>query len=114
LYVDCDRKGELLTLEKFTARPEHLPLARRTDTVKIVAFYAHLDNRVAGVALRDATGAVSFRTERTGLWQTLTNADAPRLTLCGRVDLADAQQVTDGNGYAWIERRNTEHACVAA
>ena len=114
MYVDCDRKGELLTLEKFTARPEHLPLARRTDTVKIVAFYAQLDNRIAGVALREATGTVSFRTESTGAWQPLTNADAPRLTLCGRVDLADAQQVADGNVYQWVERRNTEHARVAA
>ena len=82
--------------------------------MRILAYYAHLDNRIAGVALRDATGSVSFRTESTGAWQTLTNADAPRLTLCGRVDLADAQQVTDGNVYAWVERRNTEHARVAA
>jgi hypothetical protein len=79
-----------------------------------VAYFAQLDQTIAGMALRDAAGTVSFRTDSTGLWQTLTNADAPRLTLCGRVDLADAQQVTDGDVYAWVERRNTEHARVAA
>jgi hypothetical protein len=82
--------------------------------MKILAYYAQLDNRIAGVALRDATGTVSFRTESTGAWQTLTNAAAPRLTLCGRVDLADAQKVTDGNVYQWVERRCTDHARVAA
>jgi len=82
--------------------------------MKILAYYAQLDNRIAGVALRDVIWTVSARTESTGAWQTLTNAAAPRLTLCGRVDLADAQQVTDGNVYAWVERRNTEHARVAA
>jgi hypothetical protein len=63
----------------------------------IVAYYAQLDNIIHGVALRDATGTVSFRTDSTGTWQTLTDADAPRLTLCGRVDVADAQMLADGN-----------------
>jgi len=78
--------------------------------MKILAYYAQLDNRIAGVALRDATGTVSFRTGSTGLWQPVTNADATRLTLCGRVDLAEAQAVVEGNVYAWVERRCTEHA----
>ena len=62
-----------------------------------VAFFAQLDNSIHGVALRDAAGAVHFRTDATGTWQTLTDADAPRLTLCGRVDVADAQMLADGN-----------------
>ena len=82
--------------------------------MQTVAYFAQLDNTVSGIALRGATGTVSFRTDSTGLWQVLTNADAPRLTLCGRVDLAEAQRLADGNVYAWIERRNTEHARVAA
>jgi hypothetical protein len=72
-----------------------------------VAFYAQLDNTTHGVALRDAAGAVHFLTETTGTWQTLTDADAPRLTLCGRVDIAEAQRLADGNVYDWVERRNT-------
>jgi hypothetical protein len=82
--------------------------------MSIVTYFARLDNTTSGIAMRDATGAVFFRTEATGLWQTLTDADAPRLTLCGRVDLAEAQKLADGNVYAWVESRNTEHARVAA
>jgi hypothetical protein len=82
--------------------------------MSIVAYFAQLDQTISGIAMRDAAGTVSFRTDSTGLWQGLTNAAAPRLTLCGRVDLADAQKLADGNVYTWIERRNTEHARVAA
>jgi hypothetical protein len=78
-----------------------------------LAFYAHLDN-TEGIALRTADGLVFFQSEATGTWTQLYDADAPRLTLCGRVDLADAQRLADGNVFAWIERRNTEHAKVAA
>ena len=82
--------------------------------MQTIAFFAQLDNTIHGVALRDAAGVVSFRTESTGTWQVLGDADAPRLTLCGRVDLAEAQKLADGNVYAWVERRCTEHARVAA
>jgi hypothetical protein len=78
--------------------------------MSIVAYFAQLDQTISGMALRDAAGTVSFRTDSTGLWQVLTNADAPRLTLCGRVDLAEAQKLADGNVYQWVERRCTEHA----
>ena len=61
-----------------------------------VAYYAHFGN-VEGAALRTSTGAVHFQTASTGLWQTLTNTDAPRLQLHGRIDLADAQALADGD-----------------
>lgn len=64
--------------------------------MKTVAYYATLDN-THGIALRTATGDVHFQAEHTGLWTQLTNADAPRLHLHGRVDLADAQALADGN-----------------
>ena len=62
-----------------------------------VAYFAHLDNAIEGTALRTADGQVHFLTTSTGLWQTLSNADAPRLQLLGRVDIADAQALVDGN-----------------
>jgi len=37
-----------------------------------------------------------------------------RLQLLGRLDLIEAQRLADGNVFAWIERRNTEHVRVAA
>jgi hypothetical protein len=63
--------------------------------MQTVARYAHLDNTIEGIALRDSTGRVSFQTRSTGLWTTLTNADAGRLTLLGHCALADAQWRTD-------------------
>ena len=61
-----------------------------------VAYYATLSN-TEGTALRTADGQVYFLEAATGLWQTLSNADAPRLQLLGRVDIADAQRLADGN-----------------
>jgi hypothetical protein len=61
-----------------------------------LAFYATLSN-TEGTALRTADGSVHFLTTATGLWQTLGNADASRLQLLGRVDIADAQRLADGN-----------------
>jgi len=61
-----------------------------------VAFYAALDN-TAGIALRTTDGTVHFQAEHTGLWTALVDADAPRLHLHGRVDIADAQALVDGN-----------------
>jgi hypothetical protein len=78
--------------------------------------YAQLDG-VAGIALCDAQGTVSFLTEAIGLWTTLTTADLPRLVLCGDVALVAAQKLQDerfGSLYGLIEWRNTEHARVAA
>ena len=68
-----------------------------------VAYFAHLDN-IAGLALRTTDGRVHFQAEHTGLWTPLTNADAPRLLLHGRMDIADAQALTDHRhgGYAAI------------
>jgi hypothetical protein len=62
--------------------------------MQTVAYFAHLD-QTEGTALRDSAGTVSFQTTATGVWQTLTDADAPRLDLHGRCDLADAQRRTD-------------------
>ena len=59
-----------------------------------VAYYAAL-SQVEGTALRSADGQVHFLTTSTGLWQTLTNADVPRLALLGRCDLADTQRLVD-------------------
>jgi hypothetical protein len=61
-----------------------------------VAYYAHLAD-VAGLALRDSQGTVHFQADATGLWQELTNADIPRLTLYGRGDLALAADIADGD-----------------
>jgi hypothetical protein len=66
-------------------------------TMQSIAFYATLDNTTLGVALRDAAGRVHFRDDSTDLWTELTNADAPRLTLYGRCDLADTQALADGD-----------------
>jgi len=76
--------------------------------------YRSLHDNTPGVALRDPAGRVHFADDATQTWRELVDADAPRLTLCGRIDLAEAQRLADGNVFAWIERRNTEHARVAA
>lgn len=78
-----------------------------------VAYRALLDN-VSGIALRDHTGRVSFLDDALSVWRTLTDADAPALTLLGRIDIYEAQWRADGDLFTWIERRNTEHARVAA
>jgi hypothetical protein len=75
------------------------------------AKYAQLDG-VAGIALCDAQGTVSFLTEATGLWQTLTTAARPRLVLCGDLALVEAQRLQDerfGSLLALVAYRNTEH-----
>jgi len=59
-------------------------------------------------------GRVHFADDATRTWRELGDADAPRLTLCGRIDVYEAQWRADGNVFAWIERRNTEHATRAA
>ena len=58
---------------------------------KPIAFYGWLDE-VHGLALCDHLGRVYFIDDATQTWQTLTDADAPRLVLAGRVDLAEAQR----------------------
>jgi hypothetical protein len=75
------------------------------------ARFAHLDG-VAGIALCDAQGVVSFLAESTGLWSTLTNADLPRITLLGDLALVEAQKLQDerfGSLLHFIDYRNTEH-----
>ena len=64
--------------------------------MKTVAYYAALDN-THGIALRASDGTVYFLDDATGLWTPLTDADAPRLHLHGRVDLADTQALADGD-----------------
>lgn len=61
-----------------------------------LAYYAALDNE-SGIALRASDGSVHFQHEHTGLWVELHDADASRLMLHGRVDIADAQALLDGD-----------------
>jgi hypothetical protein len=77
-----------------------------------IAFYGWL-RETHGIFLQEG-GAVSFLDDTTQVWQ---DVDLPTLTtwavLNGRVDLAEAQRLADGNVYDWIERRNTEHRRAA-
>ena len=59
--------------------------------MQTVTYYALLDNTPDG-ALRDYVGRVHFADDATQTWRELVDADAPRLTLCGRIDLAEAQR----------------------
>jgi hypothetical protein len=52
---------------------------------------------VSGIALRNNVGRVFFQALSTGLWRELFDADAANLQLHGRIDLADAQAIVDGN-----------------
>jgi hypothetical protein len=90
-------------------------IATQTAPRNPKARYAHLDG-IAGIALCDAQGTVSVLTESTGLWQTLTTADMPRLVLCGDLALVEAQRLQDerfGSLLALIDYRNTEHRRAA-
>jgi hypothetical protein len=71
-------------------------LPQTAPTCNPVAFYAALAG-VPGVALRTPERTVLFRADATATWHQLTNAEAPRLTLYGRCDLADTQALTDGD-----------------
>lgn len=84
-------------------------IAQTTTPRKSTAFYAYLGTE-HGIAMRDPKNRVWFGDDQGGAWVQLTDADAPRLTLLGRVDVATAQQLADGNIFEWIERRNTEQA----
>jgi hypothetical protein len=67
---------------------------------KIVAYHAtlFLDHvGVSGLAMRDATDHVFFRDDATQTWRELFDADAANLHLHGRVDLALAAQLRDGD-----------------
>jgi hypothetical protein len=67
---------------------------------KIVAYHAtlFLDHvGVSGLAMRDATDHVFFCDDATQTWRELCDAHAPNLHLHGRVDLALAAQLTDGD-----------------
>ena len=50
-----------------------------------------------GIALRTPERQVFFQAERTGLWTELHDADASRLHLHGRTDLALDAAIHDGN-----------------
>jgi hypothetical protein len=81
------------------------------------ASYAFFHN-IHGIAMLGLDGQVHFKAGGpAGLWQSLTDADAPHLQLLGRLDLIEAQRYQDerfGSLYKLIEYRNTEHARVAA
>jgi hypothetical protein len=65
-----------------------------------VAFNATLFNNnigTCGIAMRTPEGRVFFQSDSTGLWSELFDADASRLQLHGRVDLAMAQRIVDGS-----------------
>jgi hypothetical protein len=61
-----------------------------------LAFYTTLDN-AHGVALRLTDGTVHCQADDPGLWTQLYDQDVPRLHLHGRVDLATAQALEDGD-----------------
>jgi hypothetical protein len=70
------------------------------QVMKTVAFNATLFNNnvgISGIAMRNTDGRVFFQADATGLWTELFDADAGRLQLHGRTDLALAQSIVDGN-----------------
>ena len=77
------------------------------------AFRATLDT-TEGVALRDTTDRVFFIDDATQVWRELCNPDMPRLTLFGKLDLIQKQALLDGDLLTAVDRRNSEHARVAA
>jgi hypothetical protein len=64
-----------------------------TGALKTVARYARLDDLTEGYAIRTPDRKVFFL-DGTSVTE-LTNADIPRLTLLGDVELVEAQQVFD-------------------
>jgi hypothetical protein len=88
-------------------------VANPTKSYKPVAFNATLftDNvGVQGVALRTAEGRVHFQADSTGLWTELHDADSSRLQLHGRVDLAAAAAIVDGDLVVKCSRTLTRRA----
>ena len=71
-------------------------------------------HQTPGIALRTPERRVFFADDATGVWHELFDADAPALTLLGKLDVMLSQQIADGPGYAWVIRKNTEHARQAA
>jgi hypothetical protein len=63
------------------------------QTVAYFATYRHSP----GMAMRTQTNEVWFRRESTGQWQQLFDSDIPDLQLHGRVDLAAAAALDDGD-----------------
>ena len=67
---------------------------------KTVAYNATLGiNNVetTGIAIRTPDRRVFFQADSTGLWTELFDADAARLHLHGRTDLAMAARIVDGD-----------------
>jgi hypothetical protein len=71
------------------------PAARKIVAYHATFFVDHVG--VSGLAMRDATDHVFFRDDATQTWRALCDADAPNLHLHGRVDLALAAQLRDGD-----------------
>jgi hypothetical protein len=68
--------------------------------MQTVAYHATLFTRnvgTTGIAMRTPDHRVFFQTEATGTWTELHDADAANLHLHGRVDLALAAAVEDGD-----------------
>jgi hypothetical protein len=78
----------------------------------VKVFYAPLE-RLPGFAYRDQAAVVWFVEEDGGARWLLHDVDRPALTLNGRVDLAQAQALADGPGYAWVLNRNQHRPRVA-
>jgi hypothetical protein len=73
---------------------------RGDESMNTIAFHAtFFNNNVAtsGIAMRTAENRVFFQAEATRLWTELFDADAGRLHLHGRTDLALVQSIVDGN-----------------
>jgi hypothetical protein len=71
------------------------PAARKIIAYNATLFVDHVG--VSGLAMRDATDHVFFCDDATQTWRELFDADVPSLHLHGRVDLALAAQLSDGD-----------------
>ena len=95
---------------------EDMPSVTETSlTRNPLAYHASFDGQ-HGQALRDAAGTVWFLADD-GSVVLLHNADAPHLTLFGRVDIAREQRLLDdlhGGLYQLVNVRNSHRARQAA
>ena len=80
------------------------------QTVAFNATFFKHNVGTSGIALRGSDGRVFFLTDATGLWTELHDADASALHLHGRVDLAAAQAIVDGNLVVKASRTVTRRA----
>jgi hypothetical protein len=79
------------------------------QTVAYNAIYRDLE----GIAARFTDGTVHFRNEATQVWTQLFNSDIADLHLMGRVDIAAAQALADGDLLQLVDARNSHRPLAA-